>query len=617
VVSGDFNGDGHIDLVASPVYYGVIGAAPLLYLQNNGDGTFSAKQVRFDPATLVSVAVVAAADVNGDGKLDLVARDLSTNHGVWLAGHGDGTFDPPVGLGPDKVIAVAGFRGDKSPDLLVERSFFDYAVRAGDGRGSFAPPLGESLNSSVLPHISLGDLNGDGMLDVVARSVLSVVPAYSGQTYIGLGQKDGTFAQTTINSGAFGGIIADVDSDGKLDIVQSSLGLVVLPGNGDGTFKDPVLSPSGATDAYATADFDGDGKLDVISGWALRTLTGDLGLQPPAFAVSLGKGDLTFQRPITFGRVSLRSVPALDPSNPVVIGDFNGDGKPDVAFPSADSTLSVMLNDSPGRAPTSVVSAGDWLPRLAPGSIGVIFGTALASQTVTNTDDIPPTTLGGVKVHVHDSLGGTNDAQLLYVSPGQINFVVPILTTIPGGVTIYPTEPGYAAVTVDNGSGAPEEARSVLVQPVAAAFFTADGTGTGVPLGYVVRTHADQTQTWTPVFTCSGGHCEPAPIDLSGAEPATLVLVGTGLRGTEFRSSTGYNASCYFSNGLNGFGARPGYVGPQGQYPGLDQVNIPLPSGRTGLGDTSLLCTFQYPWFEQLGGGVASASSDTLPLKFK
>jgi hypothetical protein len=78
VVSGDFNGDGHLDLIASPVYYGAVGTAPLLYLQNNSDGTFTAKEIRFALATLISV--LAAADVNG-----VSLRSLAS----WKGGPGE------------------------------------------------------------------------------------------------------------------------------------------------------------------------------------------------------------------------------------------------------------------------------------------------------------------------------------------------------------------------------------------------------------------------------------------------------------------------------------------------------------------------------------------------
>ena len=625
LVAGDFNGDGHVDLVASPVYSSTPSVAPLLYLQNNGDGTFTATKI--DYSLTASIAVVAAADVNGDGKLDLVARDLTTGHGAWLAGHGDGTFDPPVDLGIDKIVAVADFRGDKIPDLLVDRASFDLVVRAGDGKGPFASPLGPS-GDAFFPHISLGDLNGDGILDVLMRTP---VHDLNTQLYIGLGQKDGTFAKTLLDSTNYdGGTIADIDGDGKADIVQTvndwfltgAHGLAVRQGNGDGTFKDPVVSPSDAGNPYTllyfdqgvgpytTADFDGDGKTDVISGLARvmgRVLSGP---QPPAFAVSLGNGDLTFRSPITFGRVSLLHPPRLDPSNPVVVADFNGDGKPDVAFPSGDSRLSVMLNDSAGRSQPAFVSAADGTPILAPGSIGAIFGSALASETAVNTDSTPPKTLGGVTVHVHDGDGFTNDAQLLYVSPGQINFVMP------AGPPGSRTAPGYATITVDNGSGAAEEAQSFLVEPVAPTFFRADGSGSGVPLASVIRVHPDGSQTGTPAFTCSGGHCEPAPIDLSGPDPSFLVLYGTGLRGTQFLAALGkYNAYCTFT-GQTGFNVQPTYVGPQGQYSGLDQLNIPLPSRLSGAGDTAVTCSFS-PGPLEASGVSYSSQATSLPLRFR
>ena len=312
IVSGDFNSDGHIDLIASPIDRpSTPVVATLLFLQNNGDGTFTSKPVRF--ALTVLIAVVGAADLNGDGKLDLVARDLTTGHGVWLAGHGDGTFDLPVDLGIDTLASVADFRGDKVPDLLADGGEgFNFVVRAGNGKGSFEAPAYQ-YGGTFFTHVSLGDLNGDGILDVVAR-----MPGhpYSTQLYIGLGRKDGTFAGTILDSPNYaGGIIADVNGDRETDIVQTAIniksGLAVRQGNGDGTFKDPVVIPSNAGVPYATADFDGDGKLDVIGG--TTESVGSLavgGAQPSALAVSLGiNGDLTFRKPIIFGRMSMLSPP--------------------------------------------------------------------------------------------------------------------------------------------------------------------------------------------------------------------------------------------------------------------------------------------------------------------
>jgi uncharacterized protein (TIGR03437 family) len=587
LVKGDFNGDGRVDLIASPVYSQTPGLAPLLYLQNNGDGTFTAKNIVFGLAT--SLSVVGAADLDGDGKLDLVGQDLVTRHGVWLAGHGDGTFDPPVDLGIDTLAAVADFRGDKVPDLLVSLGFLDYVVRSGDGKGAFKPAVSQ-YGDSFAVHVSVGDINGDGILDLIGRT-----PVHNDNQmlYIGLGQKDGSFKKTLLDSTNYGGgVLGDVDQDGKLDIVQfgsayGKPGLAVRRGNGDGGFLDPVFSPSNASTPYGVADFDGDGKADVLSSFTFGGLSYP-GNQPPAIAVSLGNGDLTFRNPITFGRVSLAHMPTIDSNNPLVIADFNGDGKPDVAFPSADSTLSVMLNDTNAKAPRMFVSAADWAPHLAPGSIGVVLGTGLATTTAVNHDNPAPEVLGGVRVRVLDGDGRVANAQLLYVSPGQINFVMPVG---PGdnGATVL----GYATITVDNGSGTPEEAQSVLAQPVAPAFFTADGSGTGAPLGYVVRTHPDQTQTSTPVFSCSGNQCQPAAIDLSGDDPASLVLFGTGLRGTAFVSALNrYNAYCTLTAGQTGANLVPDYIGPQGQYPGLDQVNIPLPSTLRGVGDAPLTCIF-------------------------
>ncbi|HKV61586.1 MAG TPA: VCBS repeat-containing protein, partial [Candidatus Acidoferrum sp.] len=170
--------------------------------------------------------------------------------------------------------------------------------------------------------VALGDFNGDGRVDLVVADWGP--PGVS----ILLNNSDGTFqtahsfiAGTNPSSVAVG----DFNGDGKLDLAISNWGsnnVSVLLGNGDGTFQAAVSFAAGSSPrSVAVADFNHDGKLDiVVANW------GCSGFQScPASNVSvlLGNGDGTFQ--------AVRNFPVGEAPVSVAVGDFNGDGIPDLA----------------------------------------------------------------------------------------------------------------------------------------------------------------------------------------------------------------------------------------------------------------------------------------------
>ncbi|HXP86391.1 MAG TPA: hypothetical protein VN841_16810 [Bryobacteraceae bacterium] len=129
---------------------------------------------------------------------------------------------------------------------------------------------------------------------------------------------------------------------------------------------------------------------------------------------------------------------------------------------------------------------------VAPGSVAAIYGTNLASATAAAGSVPLPTTLGGVTVTVTDSMGKAYPASLYYVSPQQINLV------LPEGVA-----PGTATFTIANGSTS--QVGVALVQNAAPTLFSADGTGTGVAAATAIRTQAGNPSLQSPVtvFTCT------------------------------------------------------------------------------------------------------------------
>jgi len=258
---------------------------------------------------------VRTADVNADGKLDLIAPDINGHTIGILVGNGDGTFQPVrnvgVSFGPMDAVS-ADFNLDGLPDLIAARGSYIALFLAGAGL-TFAPEV--DLPVTAVANLAAGDLNGDGKPDIAATE------QQSNMLRVFFGNGDGTF-QPSITLPAFvvptEVTIVDVNKDGKPDVVILSgyLGQVsVYLGNGDGTFRPPVASACGNNrQRLQIRDFDNDGKLDLA--------TVDYGAGKVAFC--RGNGDGTFQPPLF--SASVGNQPQFFCS-----GDFNADGRMDLA----------------------------------------------------------------------------------------------------------------------------------------------------------------------------------------------------------------------------------------------------------------------------------------------
>ena len=285
VAVGDLNGDGNQDAAVVNGYSSFVGV-----MFGNGDGTFQPAVLYWTGGLTGGVGDqgqpgIAIADLNGDGKLDLLVSnpcgyyncEISPNEegtvGVLL-GNGDGTFQPAVtypsgGIGSAWAagIAVADLIGNGKPDVVVANNCFycggSVTVLLGNGDGTFQPAV--SYDSGGQPNaVAVADVNGDGKPDLVV--------ANTGNVAVLLGNGDGTF-QPPVTYGAGGsGLwvgVADVNGDGKPDLVLANSGsttVSVLLGNGDGTFQTAVSYGAGGTNAMwaAVADVNGDGRPDVL-----------------------------------------------------------------------------------------------------------------------------------------------------------------------------------------------------------------------------------------------------------------------------------------------------------------------------------------------------------------
>jgi uncharacterized protein (TIGR03437 family) len=590
IVTGDLNGDGKPDLVVTFSDSLDAGGRQFLVLMGRGDGTFANRNiVELGQSSLL----VAAVDVNGDNKADLIITTPFKGDSFVLPGNGDGTFQAARMIGAG-VLRVADFNDDGKPDLLCA----GLVVRLGNGDGTFGNPIvtPATQNFTALNFagaIVVGDFNNDGKLDVANTSAWH--DAF-GMVWVWLGNGDGTFRMLPANDQFSGSnspsapqlAVGDFNGDGKLDLAIgagdfTSLSgpttfIGILLGNGDGTFrKGTTVSLFG--DLLITADVNGDGNADLVS----------------ESEIALGNGDGTFQLPEAFGYgqrsigssraelIELRQYP------PLVAADFDRDGKLDLAMPShltvifglggyTSSGLSVLLNKgSPPPGSVTAVSAANGTRVVAPGSIASIYGTDLASATVsagslTNL----PVSLGGVSLHIRDSLGADRLAQLFFVSATQVNFLVPAGTA-----------EGLAALNIDNGH-VPfvEGLRATVVQMLAPAFFSAGETGGGAAAATAVRVLPDDTEVSVPVFSCSNSRCNTVPIDLSQG-PVYLSLYGTGFRHASANPNGVPLAGCQIQNQT----PVATYAGPQGLLPGLDQLNLRLPQ-MSGAGETDVVCSF-------------------------
>jgi uncharacterized repeat protein (TIGR01451 family) len=305
---------------------------------------------------------IATGDFNEDGKLDMAVANADSSNVSILLGNGDGTFQAAKniavsgGVGP---IVVGDFNGDHKLDF-VAGSGTNATLFLGIGDGTFGPPTQISVDASFL---LAADFNQDGKLDLLTPGGLL------------LGNGDGTF-QSPRNVGVEGAFqVADFNGDSKLDVLSRS---GVYLGNGDGTFQPPRPLPGicgfpsscGYVDFAPAADFNGDHKLDL----AVTVASKCLFCTKATFsaAILFGKGDGTFQLPVYLGVGD----------EAITSGDFNGDGKPDIAsaptifqgsglvhvlLGKGDGTFPSIFTIDSGSGPNSIFAVdlnGDHLPDL-------------------------------------------------------------------------------------------------------------------------------------------------------------------------------------------------------------------------------------------------------------
>ena len=421
---------------------------------------------------------LAVADLNGDGKPDLVVAAYGSQQGsggsdpggvIVLLGKGDGTFQTPLtltltGLHPE-AVAAADLNGDGILDLAVAAvgtpgSPGSLAVFRGTGGGKFSSPqmLPLGANGGTQSGIAVGDLNGDGKPD------LAVVSNFSTTVDILLGDGAGGFTasktKTFTGDGPDGLVIADFDGDGKLDLIIphccGESDASYLPGNGDGTFKAEQHLPAGAS----------------VTGLAVTHFTGSAG--------------------------------------------------PDVVFVNQTGTWEAPVNNFVAAATfTSKNSASYVAGTVAPNTIGYGEAPNIASRLVVASGTTWPTNLANVHLDLVDSQNQTWQAPIYFVTSGAIGYLVP------GGMAL-----GTATAKLTTASGVTVTG-TFHIAATAPGLYTSTSNGSGPAAGFAIRVAADGSQTQSYLFDLT--HLDtPAPVDLSQSGDVYLSLYGTG-----FRNATG------------------------------------------------------------------------------
>ena len=410
VALGDFLGNGRQDIVFAR------GGGRISVLLNNGDGTFSAPVDTTIPGTQFGgLNALTVGDFDHNGKLGVA---VATDRGIdVLSSNGDGTFtiENTINSVATFSVAAADLRHNGTLDL-VARTDRAVEVVLGNGDGTFQSPvtLSDSIFSSTQA-VAVGDFTGDGKPDIATlNNVHGGAPTSQGPNLtVWVNNGDGTFHKGTpqhIGASYIFLTAGDFHGDGKLDLLAGGATATVFTGKGDGTFNLAPTFAAGTPNAVAAGDFTGSGRAQDL------VVAGETG----NVVVLLNNGDGTFRNGPTFRTASSSGGNTV--AGPVVVGDFLGNGKQDIAVAVSDdgiggNEVEVFLGNGDGtfQAGPVLTLPGD--------SFGqAIQGLAVADLNGDGRQDI---------IVASSQTFGTHTGQLnVFLSNGDGTFAAPETFTV-------------------------------------------------------------------------------------------------------------------------------------------------------------------------------------------
>ena len=525
VVAADFNGDGIADLAVSN--FGNLDTnlgGNISILFGKGDGTFTMGPTVNAGATPVAMY---AADLNGDGKMDLAVANLTVNTVSALLGNGDGTFQSPVtyatSISPQSVVA-ADFNGDGHPDLAVANEDGSISILLGNGNGTFQNANPYSGGHGAATYLAWMDVNGDGKLDLIvanqssntvsflfgngdgsfqppAEYATGAYPQYfaplldsSGQTQIatvdgdsgqlvfmpllagGIGAAPPLYA---VPQGATGVAAADLNGDGFPDLIGADGSISVVLRVPHGAFNAavnyPLQSGSSAV-AVAVADLNGDGKKDVVAESMATNPNGTFG---GTVDVAFGNGDGTLGTQASYAIGGPPSGFEGGIPTGIVVGDFNGDGKPDVAA-GFQAGISVLINNGGGTLQPAVNYAVDNLSVFCTAA-GDFNGDGKLDLAACAGPDTGASSPSGVGILLGKGDGTFQPATLTPVgTPATIPFALAVGDVNGDGKLDLVAAANGLVVLLGNGDGTFRQLAPIATAASGSALVLADLNGDGI-----------------------------------------------------------------------------------------------------------------------------------------
>ncbi len=494
-------------------------------------------------------SAIAVGDFNGDGKPDIAVANTGSSSVSILLGNGDGTFQPAVNFSAGNsptAVAVGDFNADGKLDLAVlqpgdSRNSVagSVSVLLGNGDGTFQAPKTIALTASAAA-MAVADFNLDKKSDLAVSSFdASNKP---GTLSIFLGNGDGTFQpakQTSVPNVANGAFAAaDFNGDSKPDVaVFTSAGILILLGNGDGTFLPGVTVAVALTpNSLLTGDFNHDARVDLFvrSSGFFCLFPGEFCANVTGLSAFLGNGDGSFRKEQNIASAEIPIDPLGQVGGTIIdspaVGDFNGDGKLDVAYrrtsvffgsKSTSTSLEIRLGKGDGTFSPAIVLSdpgpGVITEDLNADKLSDLIGlgttndiAVLLNTSPTSGADVGILSSGASANRVGVGTNLTYTADVLNQGPTDATGVV-FTDTLPNNVNFVSATAsqgscaqshGIVSCTMGSLASAFDSTVSIVVTPTVTGTITnLMGVAANEPDPVPANNTATQTTTVVPVFT--------------------------------------------------------------------------------------------------------------------